>query len=60
MLVFLVLSLQRGEMKLAMPCTDASLANLLELLLIKCNLMLRYPKQSNSMFATDLQGEEIS
>lgn len=60
MLVFSVLSLQRGEMKLAMRCTDASLANLLELLLIKCNLMLRYPKQSNSMFATDLQGEEIS
>lgn len=43
-----------------MPCTKASLANLQELLLLKCDLVLRCPQQSNSMFAIVLQGEEIT
>lgn len=55
-----MLSLQGREKKMAMPCTEASLENFQELLLLKCNLMLRCPKQSNSLFATDVQGEEMS
>lgn len=59
-LVFSVLSLQGREKKSDVPCTEASLANLQELLLLKCYLMLVCPKQSNSTFATVLQGEEIT
>lgn len=59
-LVFSVLSLQGREKEFTMPCTETSLANLQGNLLLKCNLMLRCPKESNSTFATDLQGEESS
>lgn len=59
-LVFSVLSLQGKENKLAMPCKEASPADLQELLFLQCNLMLNCPKQPNSMFATVLQGGETS